>query len=316
MINRQGKWAVVTGASSGIGREMAQILAAKGMNVVLVARREERLKELVRDLERQYRVKGYPMALDLSRPDSPGLLRERLKLAGIRPEVLINNAGFGIKGDFVQVGWERQREMLDLNLMNLTHLTHLFLQDMVAHGSGYVLLVSSIGAYQPTPGYATYAAAKSYVLNFGEALNWELRKSGVSVTVLSPGGTRTEFFEVAGQKDVALVGAMTMSSRRVAELGIRGMFARKSNVLPGWRNWLMAFSTRFAPRRLLAMIADWLMRTSEETGAVTGGAAPGAKPGLSLKSGNTPKHAGQESVVDRNADSSVAAIRSRPSRLA
>jgi len=247
------------------------------MNIVLVARREDRLRTIATGLERDFRVKTRVIPMDLSKPGVAPLLKERLRTEGIEPDVLINNAGFGIKGDFLAVGWERQQEMLNLTLMNLTHLTHVFLPDMVKRGSGYVLLVSSIGAYQPTPGYATYAAAKSYVLNFGEALNWELRHSNVSVTVLSPGGTRTEFFEVAGQKDVTMVGLMQMSSRKVAEIGIRGLFARRPNVLPGWRNWWMAFATRFFPRRFLAFMADWLMQAPEESGTKQGYRITGPK---------------------------------------
>ncbi len=263
MADLKGKWAVVTGASSGIGRDMALLLAERGMNVAVVARREDRLTELVAEIEKTSRVKGKVVALDLSRTGSAVTLYDRLKADRIEPEVVINNAGFGVKGDFVETSWERQEQMLNLNLMNLTHLTRLFLPDMLKRNSGYMLQVASIGAYQPTPGYATYAAAKSYVLSFGEAVNWELRNTNVSVSVLSPGGTRTEFFDVAGQKGGFLVRLTTMSSRRVAELGIRGMLRRQPNVLPGWRNWLTAFSTRFVPRRLLTVIAGWVMQNPD-----------------------------------------------------
>lgn len=256
----RGKWAVVTGASSGIGRDMAEQLGARGMNVAVVARREDRLNEVASAIANKHGVKTKVIALDLSKPGAAPALKEKLKADGIETEVLVNNAGFGIKGDFAKTPWPKLEEMLNLNLSNLTHLTHAFLEEMIPRRSGRILLVSSIGAYQPTPGYAAYAATKSYVLNFGEALSWELRDTGVTCTVLSPGGTRTEFFEVAGQEENLLVGLVTMSSARVAELGLKGMFRGVPNVLPGWRNWWTAFSTRFVPRRLLTILADLIMR--------------------------------------------------------
>lgn len=270
MAELRGKWAVVTGASSGIGRDMALVLAGRGMNVALVARREDRLRELAHEIETGHKVYARVIPLDLGRLEAPVALCSRLKEEGIQPEVFINNAGFGIKGDFVAVPWERQEQMLNLNLVNLTHLTRLLLPEMLQRGSGYILQVSSIGAYQPTPTYATYAAAKSYVLNFGEAVNWELKGSGVSVSVLSPGGTLTEFMDVAGQKPGFMVRLVSMTSRRVAEIGINGMLRRQSNILPGWRNWLTAFTTRLVPRWLLMFMADWIMYDRDAPSARAG----------------------------------------------
>ncbi|MEW6777183.1 MAG: SDR family oxidoreductase [Bdellovibrionota bacterium] len=260
MTNLQGKWAVVTGASSGIGWDIAHVLAEKGMNIIPVARREDRLQKLAGELREKHKVDAKVLALDLGKSGAPQELYDKVKGLGVSPEILINNAGFGIKANFADTSWERTEQLLNLNLVNLTHLTKLFLTDMLKRDSGYILEVASIGAYQPTPTYATYAAAKSYVLNFGEALNYELKNTGVGVSVLTPGGTLTEFMQVAGQEGGALVKLTSMTSRSVAEIAVRGLLRRKPNILPGFRNWFTAFLTRFTPRRMTVFLAEWVLR--------------------------------------------------------
>ena len=251
--------ALVTGASGGLGADFARELAAKGADLILVARREEQLRVVAMEIEQKYSVQVQVIALDLSVADAPQMLYDRLQQAGIRVSVLVNNAGFGIYGNFAEVPWEREKAMLDLDIIALTHMTKLFVQDMVARKLGYILQVASIGAFQPSPSYATYSAAKAYVLSMGEAINYELRDSGVSVTVISPGVTATEFLKVSGQSPSRYQRMMMMDSPSVARIGIDHLLRRKSSVIPGFFNALAAFSTRLMPRRMQAAIANQLM---------------------------------------------------------
>jgi len=258
--NLRGKWALVTGASSGLGVDFARNLAGRGCNLILVARREDRLRAVGDEITAQHGVQVEAIALDLEPPDAPPRLYDQLKAAGRQVDVLINNAGFGLYGDFLEIPWERERAMLELDIVTLTHLTKLFVRDMVARRFGYVLLVASIGAYQPSPTYATYSAAKSYVLFFGEALHYELRDTGVNVTVVSPGVTKTEFLEVAGQQPSLYQRAMMMESVDVTRHAIDALLGGKASVVPGFKNAALAQSTRLMPRQLAARMADRLMR--------------------------------------------------------
>jgi uncharacterized protein len=252
--------ALVTGASSGLGVDFARELAARGANLILVARREELLRSLAADLEREYAVDVRVIPLDLTAPCAPEQLVARLRAEGAAVDILVNNAGFGLFGAHMDIPWEQEKSMLELDVIVLASLTKLFLRDMLARNRGYVLLVSSIAAYQPTPTYASYAGAKAYVLNMGEALNYELRRTGVGVTVISPGVTSTEFFKVAGQSQLTLYQRLTMmKSRDVARIGIESMIRRKPSVVPGGFNAFIAFGTRLVSRRVQAAIGNLLM---------------------------------------------------------
>lgn len=253
------QWALVTGASSGLGADFARQLAARGANLILVARRKDQLEAVAAEIEQNYKVSARAIAFDLAAPGAPQVLYDQLKQQGIRVDVLVNNAGFGVYGHFASVPWEREKAMLDLDIVALTHMTKLFLQDMLARKSGYILQVASIGAYQPSPTYATYSAAKAYVLSMGEALNYELRHSGVGVTVISPGVTATEFLKVSGQSLSLYQRLMMMDSPTVARIGIDSMLRRRPSVVPGFMNSLSAFSTRLLPRRAQAALANLFM---------------------------------------------------------
>jgi uncharacterized protein len=257
--NLQGKWSLVTGASSGLGVDFAKNLAGRGSNVILVARREERLRTVQQEITAQYGVQVDVIAMDLEPSDAPQRLYDQLKVAGRAVDVLINNAGFGLYGDFLEIPWERERAMLELDIMTLTHMTKLFVKDMVERSFGYVLLAASIGVYQPTPTYATYSAAKSYVLFFGEALHYELRKTGVNVTVVAPGVTKTEFLEVAGQQPSLYQRTMMMEGADVTRIAVDAMLKGKASVVPGYKNAALAQSTRLMPRQLAAMATDRFM---------------------------------------------------------
>jgi hypothetical protein len=255
----KNRWAVVTGASSGLGADFARALAARGSHVALVARREDRLRKLASELESTHGVQTLVIPMDLTERDAPRKLYEQLRQQGKPVHALVNNAGFGLHGDFAEIPWERERQMLELDIVALVHLTKLFLKDMLERDSGYILQVSSVGAYQPSPTYATYSAAKAFVLSFGEALSYELRKTNVKVTVLSPGVTKTEFLEVAGQRPTRYQLRMMMPSREVAEIGIRAMLAGRPSKVPGAANAFAAWSVRFLPRRTAAALARALM---------------------------------------------------------
>lgn len=264
MANRENElrdhWAVVTGASSGLGRDFAVHLAALGMHVVAAARRADRLDELKRDIEGRFGTRVVPLRIDLAGEEGAERLYHTVAGEGIEPLVLVNNAGFGAWGPFLEIPWEKERSMLALDIVSLVYLTRRFTADMVTRGRGFVLQVASIGAYQSAPTYASYAAAKSFVLHHGEAIGYELRGTGVSVTVLSPGVTATEFLGVAGQKPTPYQRLAMMESERVVRAGVRAMLRRRMSIVPGFFNAFSVWLNRLLPRRLVVRIAEASMR--------------------------------------------------------
>jgi short-subunit dehydrogenase len=254
------KTALITGASSGVGADFARELAALGCRLVLVARRAEKLQALRIEIFERCGVKAETVAMDLSAANAPEKLFDRLQTLGLAVDVLINNAGYAFYGDFMKTEWERCRAMLELDVVALTHLTRLFAAGMAERKFGYILLTSSIGAFQPTPTYAAYSAAKSYVLYFGEALHQELRPLGVGVTVLCPGVMRTEFFEVAGQQMTAFQRLTAMNSADVARIGLRAMLRKRSCVVPGPVNAAIAALAPHLPRQFMSRMAGKMMR--------------------------------------------------------
>lgn len=252
----KGKWALITGASSGLGADFARDLAGRGANLILVARRADKMNELAAEIQSKHPgIEIDVIPLDLAAPDAPDSLYAQIKAAGREVEVLINNAGFGLYGLFMETDWARTEALLQLDIVALTHMTRVFGADMVARRSGYILQVASIGAFQPSPTYAAYSAAKSYVLYFGEALNFELRPHHVKVTVLAPGVTKTAFLEVSGQKPTLYQRLVMMQSPTVVKIGIEAMLRGKTSIVPGVFNRFMAWSMRFVPRRLAAILA-------------------------------------------------------------
>lgn len=261
----KGKTALVTGASSGLGVDFATILAERGCDLVLVARREERLQKLAEDLRGRHGVQVHVIAMSLAPLGSAQELYGRIRALKVDVDALINNAGFGLHGPFIEIPWQREEEMLLLDVVALVHLTKLFVRDMVARNFGYVLQVSSTGAYQPSPTYASYSAAKAFVLSFGEALSYELRGTNVKVSVLSPGVTETEFLQVAGQAKSLYQRMSMMASRPVAEIGIQAMLRGKPSTVAGVMNALTAWSLRFMPRRMQAAMASAAMQLGTQT---------------------------------------------------
>ena len=230
----KNKTALITGASSGIGYELAKVHAAKQGNLVLVARREDKLNELKDELEKEFGVQVLVLARDLIKPGVSEDIYTSVKEKGIRVDYLINNAGFGDFGFFHETEWEKEEAMIDLNMKVLTHLTKLFLPDMVKHGSGKIMNVASTAAFQPGPLMAIYYATKHYVLAFSEAIANELNGTGVTVTTLCPGATQSEFVDTANLKESLLFKRMKLAtSEQVAKFGYKKMIKGKKNI-----NWL------------------------------------------------------------------------------
>ncbi len=248
MAGKREKWALVTGASSGIGSEFARLLAARGYAVALSARRKDRLETLAAELHREHGVRTLAIALDLAEPAAAADLYEEVARNGIELEVLVNNAGFGHWGKFAESPWEREREMIELNVRALVELTKRFLPGMVERRSGRVLNVASTAAFQPGPLMAVYFATKAFVLSFSEAVNEELRGTGVNVTTLCPGPTQSEFFVKAEAQEKQLGKGKLPDARQVAALGIDALFAGKRTVVHGARNRILAALGRIAPR--------------------------------------------------------------------
>jgi uncharacterized protein len=254
-----GRHALVTGASSGLGADFARELARRGAGLTLVARREERLRALARELADAHGADVRVVVLDLNEADAPDRLLADTQARGRPVDVLVNNAGFGLYGRFSELDWERERAMLELDMIVPVHLTKLFLPGMLERRSGWVLNIASIGAYQPSPLYASYSAAKSCILNFTEALSYELRGSGVRATALSPGIVATEFLQVSGQQATRYQRMTMMDSPTVARLGIDAMLRGRPSLVPGRLNAASAWTSRLLPRRMSTALAHRLM---------------------------------------------------------
>lgn len=253
---------VITGASSGIGESFARKLAARGRNVLLVARSEDKLITLCNELGRSNSIRAQYVALDLSKPESPAQLFEEAQKRGLTVDTLVNNAGFGSMGEFRKLDLARELNMIDLNVKALVELTHRFLVPMVERRQGAIINVASTAGFQAVPFMATYAATKAFVLSFSEALWEENRPHGVKVMALCPGVTDTNFFEAAhGQKPPARV---SQSPEEVVDAALRGLNQGKSHVVSGWTNFFMVETERLAPRSLITRVAGRMMRSQQE----------------------------------------------------
>jgi len=246
------KTALITGASSGIGFELAKIHASKGDNLILVARSLAKLDELKMELEKKHGISVVNIEKDLSRIGSVAELYAEIKRQNIEVDYLINNAGFGDFGLFHELNWQKQEQMINLNITALTQLTRLFLQEMVERKNGRIMNVASTAAFQPGPLMAVYYATKAYVLSFSEAVDNEVRDFGVTVTALCPGPTESGFQAVASIEDSKLVkGKKLPSSKEVAEYGYKAMMKGKTVAIHGFINALLANSVRFTPRSIM-----------------------------------------------------------------
>ena len=250
------KTALITGASRGLGKEFARIHATNGNNLVLVARSEDELLLLKKELETVYAtIKVELIVKDLTMRNSANEVYNEINEKNIQIDYLINNAGFGEYGLFDNTNWDRFEKMIDLNIKSLTHLCHLFLQDMLVRRQGKIMNISSTAAFQPGPMMAVYFASKSYVLHFSEALNNEVKNRGVSVTAFCPGPTDTHFMEDSKMKETKMIKHMKLpTSHTVALVGYKAMINNKPVKIHGFLNNALAFSIRLVPRKWVAAI--------------------------------------------------------------
>jgi uncharacterized protein len=272
MRDIKGLRALVTGASSGIGEAFARLLAENGADLVLTARRADRLTALANELAAAHGVQVDTVPLDMEAADAPVKLLTAARGAAppdpgpLRLDILINNAGFGYYGNFTDLAWPPQAATLHVNMTALTELSYLFVQTAKAVGGpAWLCNVSSIGAFQPVPKFATYAASKAYVLSFTEALALELSESAIRVSCLCPGGTKTEFFERSGQRlGQSVQQRMLMSPTECAKAGLRGLLKGKRKVVPGALNRFTTWAARHAPSGLAARVAERILRPDDE----------------------------------------------------
>jgi short-subunit dehydrogenase len=251
--------ALLTGASGGIGYELAKLFAKDRYNLVLVARSGEKLNQLATELQTQHGIRVSVVPVDLAEPAAPRFLFDQLRRERIHVDILVNNAGFGVFGEFSQMPEAEILDQIQLNITALTRLTRLFLAPMIERGAGRIMNVASTAAFQPGPLMAVYYASKAYVLSFSEALANEVRRSGVTVCCFCPGATNTGFAKRAGLEGSRLfkqIGAMNVAA--VASDGYRGMMAGRTLVISGMHNWLVAESVRFAPRKLVTAVSRWI----------------------------------------------------------
>jgi uncharacterized protein len=249
---------LITGASSGIGRELAKCFAADGSRLALVARSGGLLESLADELRKLHKIDVRTFPVDLARPEAPAQVLSLLQTAGFKVDVLVNNAGFGAQGPVAEIALEQQLQMIQVNVTTLTHLTRLLLPGMIQRKRGGVLNVASTAAFQAGPYMAVYYATKAYVLSLSEALAEELRGTGVSVTALCPGPTKTNFATAAHMKPSALMKMSGMSAEEVARIGHRAFRRGTTVAITDLRNQLLAFSVRLVPRRVVRRIVGAL----------------------------------------------------------
>ncbi len=261
----QDSAALVTGASSGIGADIARSLAGRGHNVVLVARREERLTAVAEELAGRHGVRAEVVVADLQPKAGRKRLRKGLDELGLRVDVLVNNAGFGTAGLFQRLDGEREAELVRLNCEVVVALCGTYVPEMVERGAGAVLNVASTAAFQPLPTQATYSASKAFVLNFTQSLAADLHGTGVTATALCPGPVRTEFVGIAGMEREAskLPQFAWVPSPEVAEAGIEGLERGKGVVIPGKLNKATAIGGHLTPRSLLLGLGRRVYRTGD-----------------------------------------------------
>lgn len=243
------KTALITGASSGIGKEFSELLAKDKYNLVLTARSEGKLNEIASELKKKYQIEVTVIPFDLSKPNCGILLSQEIKNRKIEIDVLINNAGYGDFGDFITTDEKKTIDMLNLNMVNLTELTLLFSKEMTTKNKGMILNVASTAAFQPMPKFATYAATKAYVLHLTEAIHFELKNTNVHISALCPGPTSTGFEAAANIDNSKLFDKNAMSAKKVAQIGYLGLKKNKVIIIPGFKNKVLAFIANATPFR-------------------------------------------------------------------
>lgn len=248
------KYALVTGASKGIGREIALLLARAGYHLLLVARSEADLQQVAK-LANEYKVNAFYLLIDLSMKDAAEAVATWCKSKASSLTILVNNAGYGVWGNFDQLSLADQMNMLKLNVDVVLELSHHLLPLLKQQEQAYILNISSTAAYQAVPTLSLYAASKTFILSYSRALRYELKDSSVSVSCLCPGPTATGFSSRAGMDALAeLAEKFNMSAEVVAKIGLKGMFNKKAEIIPGFLNKISAFGTRLLPKSLIERI--------------------------------------------------------------
>ena len=242
------RWALITGASSGIGAEFARQLAGRGMHLILAARRKDMMTELATDLNTRHGTRCHIVAIDLADPEASRRLFEELRRLQVEVELLVNNAGTGLIGQIQSTSPEDVRKLLNVNLMTLADLTYRVLPGMITRGHGAIINMSSQAAFQPVAFMAAYAASKSFILHFSEALWAEVRSRGVTVTAVCPGVTRTDFFDKAGAPGW-LEKHTSVTPAKVVRSALRAMEKRRQYIVTGWKNYFLTLLVRFMTRR-------------------------------------------------------------------
>lgn len=255
------KITLITGASSGIGVDLAFEFAKRGHNLVLLARRENRLKEVQEDLAKTFpNISVHIMVQDLLEESSIQRIRDFLRNNHLELEYLVNNAGFGLRGEFHKLSGLEQTNMINLNVTRLTQLCHHFLPEMVDHNAGGIMNVASVAGFQPGPKMSVYFATKAFVLFLTEGIHEEIKATNIKVSALCPGPTESEFGKVADMDGTRLFDHGVMKSSTVAKIGVDGFFANQAVVITGTKNKILAFANRFAPRSMVRKIAHYLQK--------------------------------------------------------
>ncbi len=246
--------ALISGASTGIGLELARLMAAD-FDLIITARNQAKLEQIAQELQAQHGNRVHIIPADLADPKAPQALFDETMRRGLRVDALINNAGFGAYGEFKNIAWQTEGDMIQVNITALTQLTRLFLPGMLEHKHGRIMNVASTAGFQPGPLMAVYYATKAYVISFSEAIANELKGTGVTVTCLAPGATETEFAARADMEKSRLFKMGKMKSIDVARTGYKAMISGKTLAIPGVQNWVMAEAVRFGPRKLVTAVA-------------------------------------------------------------
>lgn len=258
-------FALITGASGGIGLAMARELAQRKVNVILVARSSEKLQEHCHQLIKEFAIEAIPCACDLSSPSERQKLLTRIKMESWNIHILINNAGYGLWGEVESSSLTELENMMQLNMQSIVQLTHSLLPELRKHPSAYILNVASTAAYQAVPFLTTYAATKAFVVLFSRGLRWELKDTTISVSCLSPGATSTGFIDRARMAPLKeRADQFSMSSEEVARTALRGMFNRKAEIVPGFINWISVKLTYFFPKKITERIAYGLYKDTRK----------------------------------------------------
>jgi short-subunit dehydrogenase len=267
----KGKTSLVTGASSGIGEAIARKLAAEGVNLILVARSQDKLKQLADALTQRYAVQCTALLADLSKQNCGANVHGQVKAMGLTVDVLVNNAGYGTYGPFDSIAPDNEQGEIAVNVAAVVDFAHAFLPDMLTRGAGTILNVASTAAFQPVPYMAVYAASKAFVLSFSEALWAEYRGRGIHVVALCPSAVDTGFIGQLGNESVRKTAAFstTLQPEQVAIHAMKAIHGKGPTHIMGFKNWLMAQSVRFAPRSLVARSSADMMRPSIQNGAIS-----------------------------------------------